>query len=91
MEKKEVQSLVHKAVLSVKSDLDSESLKEEASLTNDLGFDSMNLVALASELENLFEKSLPLSQWVSEEGEKGLKLSSLVDFLTTTLNQKKDS
>ena len=85
MNPSEILKRVTQAVRKVRPDLSVADLKPEKSLIEDLGFDSMSLVALAGELESIFEKSLPLSDWVGAERDKGLKLGSLLQFLEQAL------
>lgn len=87
MTSEEIKQKILKTVLKVRKDLSSSKFKEEASLTQDLGFDSMALVALAGALEKEFDQSLPLTEWVSEERDRGLTLGSLLKFLTRHFKQ----
>lgn len=74
--------MVHQAILTVNKTVNKKQLNDNASLTQDLGFDSMGLVTLASELEKQFKHSLPLSEWVEQNQDKKLLLGSLIQFLT---------
>ena len=69
------------SILSVRKDVHRAQLKDEATFNEDLGFDSMGLVALASELEKRFGRSLPLAQWLESRRNQALSLVSLIHFL----------
>ncbi len=81
----QVREKLESTILRVRKDLKGSQLKDSASFTEDLGFDSMNLVQLAGELETSFGRSLPLTEWLSEERDRGLKLGSLVQFLSKVI------
>lgn len=81
MEREKIKKRLEKAILKVRTQLSKKDLGENASLTLDLGFDSMGLVALAGELEREFSHSLPLSEWLDLEKDKRLEIGSLTDFL----------
>lgn len=85
MERDTIKKHLHTAILKVKKQLSQKDLRENASLTADLGFDSMALVALAGELEHQFNHSLPFTEWIDTEKDKRLEVGSLVDFLYTKL------
>jgi len=81
LERDKIKKHLETAILQVRKQLSQKDLKENASLTVDLGFDSMALVALAGELERQFNRSLPLTEWLDAENDRRLELGSLVDFL----------
>lgn len=85
MEREKIKRHLEKAILKVRTQLSKKDLRENASLTLDLGFDSMGLVALAGELERQFNHSLPLSEWLDSQKDKRLEIGSLADFLQTRL------
>lgn len=81
MKREEIKKRLEKAILNVRTQLSKKDLGEKASLTSDLGFDSMGLVALAGELEREFNHSLPFSEWLDLQKDKRFELGSLTDFL----------
>ncbi|HBQ20471.1 MAG: hypothetical protein A2Z91_04840 [Deltaproteobacteria bacterium GWA2_38_16] len=83
----EIREILVQSILTVRKQMNRKHLKDMASFTEDLGFDSMALVALASELEKRFGRSLPLPQWLENQRDKKLTLGSLVDFLYNYINQ----
>lgn len=85
MERDNIKKHLETAILKVRKQLSQKDLRENASLTIDLGFDSMALVALAGELEHRFNRSLPLTEWLDSQKDKRLELGSLTDFLRQRL------
>ena len=81
----EIRKHVEDSILSVRKDVRRSSLKDETTFNEDLGFDSMSLVALASEMEKRFGRSLPLAQWLESRQNQVLSLSSLIHFLDDEL------
>ena len=81
----EIRKHVEDSILSVRKDVRRSSLKDETTFNEDLGFDSMSLVALASEMEKRFGRSLPLAQWLESRRNQVLSLSSLIHFLDDEL------
>ncbi|MBI4041752.1 MAG: hypothetical protein HY390_07800 [Deltaproteobacteria bacterium] len=70
-------------ILKVKPNL--QDVSGEASFIEDLGFDSMQLVALAAALEKKWNQSLPLPLWLEKNKNRRLTVGSLVSFLKETL------
>jgi len=81
----EIRKHVEDSILSIRKDVRRSSLKDETTFNEDLGFDSMSLVALASEMEKRFGRSLPLAQWLESRQNQVLSLSSLIHFLDDEL------
>lgn len=81
MTSSEIQKHLEASILSIRKDIHRSQLKDEATFNEDLGFDSMSLVALASEMEKRFGRSLPLAQWLESRRNQSLSLNSLVHFL----------
>lgn len=81
MKQEQIKQIILESILAVKTHLNPKELVDHSSLTEDLGFDSMGLVALASELEKRFNRSLPLTKWLEMQKDKKLSLGSLVEFL----------
>ena len=81
----DIRKHVEASILSVRKDISRPQLKDEATLNEDLGFDSMGLVALASEMEKCFGQSLPLAQWIESRRNQALSLGSLIAFLDNAL------
>ena len=83
MDRDYVQAMVHQSIITVRLDLNIECIKNSQSITDDLGFDSMALVNLASELEHRFKCSLPLTEWVHRHEDHHFSVESLIDFLSS--------
>ncbi len=77
-----MQQTVHKAILTIKTQLRNKDLTDEAHLMTDLGFDSMGLVQLASELEKRFGRSLPFAQWIELSKDQPMTVGSLITYLS---------
>lgn len=87
MERDTIKKHLETAILKVRKQLSQKDLRETASFTIDLGFDSMALVALAGELERQFNRSLPLAEWLDTQKDKRLEVGSLIDFLQTSVKK----
>lgn len=85
MTSSDIRKHLEASILSVRKDLHRAQLKDEAALNEDLGFDSMGLVALASDMEKRFGRSLPLAQWIESRRNQALSLGSLIHFLDEAL------
>ncbi len=78
----QIEKIVYQSVCTVKKNIKPKELTHKTLLIEDLGFDSLGLVSLASELEKHFKKSLPLSEWVNQQTGQKLQLGSLIQFLS---------
>lgn len=85
MTSSDIRKHLEASILSVRKDLHRAQLKDEAAFNEDLGFDSMGLVALASDMEKRFGRSLPLAQWIESRRNQALSLGSLIHFLDEAL------
>jgi acyl carrier protein len=65
-------------VVADKLDVDASKITPEASFTNDLGADSLDVVELVMALEEEFEVEIP-----DEEAEKLQTVQSVVDYIKT--------
>ncbi|MBI3018494.1 MAG: acyl carrier protein [Deltaproteobacteria bacterium] len=81
----EIRKHLEISIVTVRKDIHRSQLKDEATFSEDLGFDSMGLVALASEMEKRFGRSLPLAQWLESRRNQALSLGSLIQFLEDAL------
>ena len=82
MKKDQIEKIVKLCLLSVKKDVVVVNLKPKTSLIEDLNFDSMALVNLAAELENRFNRPLPLAEWINQNQGKKLLVGDLVQFIS---------
>jgi acyl carrier protein len=67
-------------VVADKLDVDVSKITPEASFTNDLGADSLDVVELVMALEEEFEVEIP-----DEEAEKLQTVQSVVDYINTKI------
>jgi acyl carrier protein len=63
----EIQAVLFDLILEVVPGLPEEDVKPNASLTNELGLDSVTVVRLAIEVDKAFGKSVPLTVWLAAE------------------------
>ena len=66
----------------------SAELTEDTGLFKDLGFESIDAVALGSAIEEHFGQNLPFAEFLTRAGEQGLQditIGRLLDFLVTNL------
>lgn len=66
----------------------SAELTEKTGLFKDLGFESIDAVALGAEIEEHFGQNLPFAEFLTRAGEQGLEditIGHLLDFLVTNL------
>ena len=64
-------------------------LTEQTGIFGDLGFESIDAVALGSAIEEHFGQELPFAEFLSKARDQNLQditLGSLLDFLMTNLN-----
>lgn len=67
----------------------SEELTEQTGIFRDLGFESIDAVALGAAIEEHFGQSLPFAEFLTHSREQNLddiSIGSLLDFLMTCLN-----
>ena len=68
----------------------SAELTEQTGLFKDLGFESIDAVALGSAIEEHFGQNLPFAEFLTRAGEQGLddiRIGHLLDFLMANLHQ----
>ncbi len=70
------------AVVADKLDVDAAKITPEASFTNDLGADSLDVVELVMALEEEFDVEIP-----DEEAEKLQTVQSVVDYVNTKIKK----
>jgi acyl carrier protein len=66
----------------------SAELTEKTGLFKDLGFESIDAVALGAAIEEDFGQNLPFAEFLTRAGEQGLEditIGHLLDFLVTNL------
>ena len=66
----------------------SAELTEKTGLFKDLGFESIDAVALGAEIEEHFGQNLPFAEFLTRAGEQGFEditIGHLLDFLVTNL------
>jgi acyl carrier protein len=69
-------------VVADKLDVDAAKITSEASFTNDLGADSLDVVELVMALEEEFDVEIP-----DEEAEKLQTVQSVVDYINTKIKK----
>jgi acyl carrier protein len=69
-------------VVADKLDVDASKITPEASFTNDLGADSLDVVELVMALEEEFDVEIP-----DEEAEKLQTVQSVVDYVNTKIKK----
>jgi acyl carrier protein len=63
-------------------------IREDSKLLREVGLESIDLVALGSELEETYGRSFPYARFIAELGEENvvdLSVRQLVDFVTLEL------
>ena len=71
----------------------SDEITEQTGIFGDLGFESIDAVALGSAIEEHFDQSLPFAEFLTKAGErqaKDITVRDLLDFLMVSLNRSKE-
>ena len=72
----------------------SEEITPETFFAADLGFESIDLVVLATNIEKRYQKQFPFAQFFAEVGQREVRdvqVGELVDFVFANLNSKPPS
>lgn len=89
LEREAVKSSLMNMLMELREDWEySAELTEKTGIFKDLGFESIDAVALGSTIEEHFGQSLPFAEFLTRAGEQGLEditIGHLLDFLITNL------
>ena len=85
-----VKNSLMKMLMELREDWEySAELTEQTGIFRDLGFESIDAVALGSEIEEHFGQTLPFAEFLTRAGEQELDditIGNLLDFLMLNLN-----
>jgi acyl carrier protein len=91
LDRETVKSSLMKMLMELREDWEySAELTEKTGIFRDLGFESIDAVALGSEIEEHFGQTLPFAAFLTRAGEQQLEditIGNLLDFLMANLDK----